>query len=456
MCKISFEKIENNKLQKGKGTGFFCKMNVNFPFKYALFTNNHILNRTNTEIGSTIKFEYYKGEKKIKITPNRRVYTNEELDYTCIELFNSDNIYIDKYFEIDQNIFKYNKEVLQNSEIFILQYPNGNEISFSNGKILFIKGNKIIHNSSTEGGSSGSPIIRRCEENYVIGLHFGGIKKNEYYYQYNLSTPFDIIIKDINNDIISEINCIYIIKDDEKEINLIHDYNEDDKEWTNEELRKLYLEVKEINKKLFKENIELYVNKKKIPFNYKYKINDNSKEINVKFKFNKLLTNTTFMFYHCSSLKSIDLSSFNTNKVTNMEHMFRLCSTLKSIDLSSFNTKKVINMRSMFFGCRSLESIDLSSFNTTNVTNMAHMFQGCRSLESIDLSSFNTTKVTNMEQMFFNCSSLKLVDLSSFNTNKVTDMKMILYGCSSLKKENIKINNKDSKLLNEIKEYYKK
>ena len=35
------------------------------------------------------------------------------------------------------------------------------------------------------------------------------------------------------------------------------------------------------------------------------------------------------MFSGCSSLKSIDLSSFNTNNVTDMSHIFCECSSLK-------------------------------------------------------------------------------------------------------------------------------
>ena len=54
----------------------------------------------------------------------------------------------------------------------------------------------------------------------------------------------------------------------------------------------------------------------------------------------------------------------------------------------------------MFDYCESLKSIDLSSFNTNNVTNMSHMFLGCKSLESIDLSPFNTNNVTNMSYIF--------------------------------------------------------
>ena len=51
MCKIKFERIENNKIKKGKGTGFFCEIeNKNIPIKYCLFTNNHVLNESNIEI----------------------------------------------------------------------------------------------------------------------------------------------------------------------------------------------------------------------------------------------------------------------------------------------------------------------------------------------------------------------------------------------------------------------
>ena len=293
MCKISFENIESK--VHGKGSGFFCEIN-NFPFKYALFTNNHILNKSSIEVDNIIKFEYYKGNKEIEIKKNRRVYTNKELDYTCIEIFKSDGI--KNYFKIEPKIFKYNKEYLKNEEIYILQYPNGNDISFSNGKILLIKENKIFHNVSTECGSSGSPIIRRYNNKYIIGLHFGGIKKDENNYLYNLATPFDLIINDIINPI-NEIKCIYIIKDNEKEINLLHDYNENIEDWS-EDGKKLYLEAKELNKKLFEENIELFVNEKKIKFNFKYKINNELKEINVKFKFKTILKSRSFMLRDCS------------------------------------------------------------------------------------------------------------------------------------------------------------
>ena len=87
-----------------KGTEFFCKMNESFPIKYALFTNNHVLDEKDLNFGEEIQFEclvsqksffsssYKKEMKKIKMNKKRKVVTNRKLGYTCIELFDSDGI----------------------------------------------------------------------------------------------------------------------------------------------------------------------------------------------------------------------------------------------------------------------------------------------------------------------------------------------------------------------------
>ena len=56
MCKITYETLDK---KQGKASGFFCKMNK-FPIRYALFTNNHVLNESSIEIDKNIYFEYRK------------------------------------------------------------------------------------------------------------------------------------------------------------------------------------------------------------------------------------------------------------------------------------------------------------------------------------------------------------------------------------------------------------
>ncbi len=242
----------------------------------------------------------------------------------------------------------------------------------------------------------------------------------------------------------NEINCIY--DKNEEEINLLHDYNI--------ELKRLYYYdidlYKEGRNNINGENIELYINDKKVSFSYKYK-SDEKGEIKVKFIFKKLITSTHDMFTYCSSLKSIDFSYFNSSQVKDMGFMFYDCSSLKSIDLAPLDTSNVTNMNGLFLKCTSLESINVSSFNTSNVINMNNMFGYCKSLKSIDLSSFNTKSVNNMGLMFIKCKSLISIDLSSFDISNCCEIGRIFSDCSALSKDNIKIKNSSKRILNEFK-----
>lgn len=165
------------------------------------------------------------------------------------------------------------------------------------------------------------------------------------------------------------------------------------------------------------------------------------------------------MFSKCTSLETLDLSSFNTEKVTNMLAMFessmslrtiklpkgfigsnvtnlnatfRGCASLTELDLSGSNAEKVKDMGGMFYGCVALSNLNLSGFKTGSVTDMPYLFSSCQSLESLDLSGFNTENVTSMESMFSQCSSLRSLDLSSFNTSKVIDMHLMFFKCTNL------------------------
>lgn len=165
------------------------------------------------------------------------------------------------------------------------------------------------------------------------------------------------------------------------------------------------------------------------------------------------------MFSSCTSLETLDLSSFNTEKVTTMATMFenskhlrslklpkgfigssvtdlnatfKGCESLTELDLSGSNSENVKEMNEMFYGCRALSKLDLTDFKTGQVTTMENMFCICSTLETLDVSSFNTENVTTMLGMFNNCSSLRSLDLSSFNTRKVTYMQSMFEGCTNL------------------------
>ena len=83
------------------------------------------------------------------------------------------------------------------------------------------------------------------------------------------------------------------------------------------------------------------------------------------------------------------------------QRLFSKLSNLVSIKgLKNLNTSQVTDMTKMFFGCTKIVSLDLSSFDTTNVTSFNTMFASDPSLTSIDLSSFTVADDATTMGMF--------------------------------------------------------
>ena len=140
------------------------------------------------------------------------------------------------------------------------------------------------------------------------------------------------------------------------------------------------------------------------------------------------------MFVNCSSLISLDLSSFDTRNVTNMKYMFEKCSALESIVFgNNFDTSKVTTMYWMFKECSSLSSLNLTNFNTSKVTNMNAMFQGLLKITNITLGEyFDTSKVTDMGSMFNECKILTSLDLSGFTLKENINLSYMFRMCNKL------------------------
>ena len=130
------------------------------------------------------------------------------------------------------------------------------------------------------------------------------------------------------------------------------------------------------------------------------------------------LTSTRDMFYGgtnpetwvmqtLSKMKSIEgLENLNTEDVTDMSNMFTSCSSLTSLDLSTFNTGSVTKMVAMFQLCENLEMVDVSSFDISNVTDMGQMFNYCPKLKTICCFTDWSGTTATSDFMFSNCTSL--------------------------------------------------
>ena len=234
MCKIYCKRIIDNKLEDLKASGFFLEFkDKEIPFNKCLITNNHILDKKSIQRNKEIKIIHKNEEKKIIIAEERKVFTDEELDYTCIEILKKDNIKED-FFKIDINILENNPSIFEEQDIFILQFPEGKDLSFSSGKILKVKDSKMLHNCSTRVGSSGSPIISRNSDFSIIGLHYGSFEKKKDGGKlnskncFNLCTTIVSIINDMKNKLKYYKNCnIEQINKQDNYINNDNEYNLD-------------------------------------------------------------------------------------------------------------------------------------------------------------------------------------------------------------------------------------
>ena len=193
-------------LSGNEGSGFFCEIKVNNRLMKVLFTNYHVINNLNSDI----KIEHNKEKKIIKLSENRFKCTNEELDYTCIEILKEDGF--NNYFKIDKNININNPyEEYKYDDYVMIQYPGGDDVSFAQGYINNIKDYNIIYTMKTEYGSSGSPLILDTRNLKIIGIHYQKSSKN--------------------NDEKKAIFIKYIIQDIEKQLqnnnnnNKFNDYN---------------------------------------------------------------------------------------------------------------------------------------------------------------------------------------------------------------------------------------
>ena len=150
-----------------------------------------------------------------------------------------------------------------------------------------------------------------------------------------------------------------------------------------------------------------------------------------------LPADASYMFAYFGELEEIvNLKCLNTKDVEDMSYMFCLTGcdykTLKSLDLSNFNTSNVTTMRSMFNGCNKITELDVSSFDTKNVETMMYMFQYCSKLKAIDCSNFDTENCTDLTYMFGYCYELESVNVKNWNTENCSSFKGTFAYCYAI------------------------
>ena len=170
ICKIKINE-ENNSYD----SGFFCKIpftkNKNYLLP-VLITNYHVLPKNMIKPGANIKLILQNDIKIISINLSRKIWINENMDFSIIEIIDIDKI--DDFFYLDDNIFKntYTNQNYIGKNVIIYGMNRIGKIKFSNGKIEKINHFSFAYNCNTYPGCSGGCIVNQ-NNNCVIGIHRG-------------------------------------------------------------------------------------------------------------------------------------------------------------------------------------------------------------------------------------------------------------------------------------------
>jgi hypothetical protein len=170
------------------GTGIFVKLPIPSKEKplYGLLTNNHVLDADCLKPGNSFTIGVNNIKLDVVLNENDFIFTSKLIDVTFIQL---NNQFINKYLIHSLIIFLdpcYDEVGKVDDTIYIFQYPKG-ILSFAEGRIQSISGFNYFHSASTEGGSSGSPLLN--DQARIIGIHKSGLKVE----QKNVATKFNVI-----------------------------------------------------------------------------------------------------------------------------------------------------------------------------------------------------------------------------------------------------------------------
>ena len=387
-------KIYNNKTDFSNG--FLCK--IPYPnkcsFIYSLITTNKF---TKNKL-FMITFENDKIKKYIYYYPERKIYKSEKYNVQIIEIFpDKDKIY--NFLEFDENLNIENDENYKNLNICIPYFLKNQQLSIYYGVIN--KYEKECNNIKEEIG--GCPIIL-FDTFKIIGINRGEKESNFVLLKYpifefnkneiivHVNIDYDDLNKDIyilNNPYYTNIDGTQYRYDGLKEINSSNaQMFINDKQCEFQKIKKFNA----IGEYIIKIKFNIFLTNACCMFLGCKNIT----KIDLSSLITKYITNISYMFRDCINLRIIDMPYLDMSNVFQMNGIFSGCENLRII-ICFFDTSNITDMSFMFYNCKSLKEIDLKKFNTNKVINMNRMFYGCKSLTKLDLSPFNTENVINFQ-----------------------------------------------------------
>ena len=183
--KTLLEKCEKSicEIQKdnGYGSGFLCI--IKYPDRFnkicCLITNYHVIDDDMLNYKENIEIIINKQLKKINLNYKRKIWRDEEIDFTCIEILEEDKIIENiKPFDINDNCYNknFNHQKYDKKGIIVASIEQYKIIEIPQGILYYIenenKNQYFYHDCNTKDGFSGGPVLL-INNLSIIGIHKG-------------------------------------------------------------------------------------------------------------------------------------------------------------------------------------------------------------------------------------------------------------------------------------------
>lgn len=141
------------------------------------------------------------------------------------------------------------------------------------------------------------------------------------------------------------------------------------------------------------------------------------------------------MFSHCIQLENIIVDNEAIHNVVDMTNCFKDCRSLNKLD-NDWKLTRLQFIDGIFYGCTKLWTIDLSSWDLSNVKSFDHCFKNC-GVYHIGLNPNVNSYVTSAIECFEGCQHVDMLDLSMWDVSNMVDMSGCFKDCCGLTELNI-------------------
>ena len=195
VCKVSCKRGETTLKE---GTGFLGLIKRGHYEATGLFTNNHVFNIDDiTENDFEIKCNFHRQKKEWYLAVGERnaLFTCPVLDVTFISLTTEQlEEVLGRGCQVLSLIENCSQAATDGMDIIVMQYPGGTKQYLSQGKVHRVWGCDFYHTASTEGGSSGAPLVN--VDGDVIAIHKGGKETQDLNVAVQVQYVIEAVLKD--------------------------------------------------------------------------------------------------------------------------------------------------------------------------------------------------------------------------------------------------------------------